>query len=178
MKVWERHSLIVLPFVVLATGVRRAAEAARLMYWKRVFGWQIGRGVRVHWSVHISKGFKVRLGDGVVIQRWVQFNTDTGTGIIEIGPNTSIAQSCQLDISGALRIGSNVTLSEGVFVYTHSHGRNPRNKPVGHEVVIEDDVWLCARSTVLASAQRVGKGAIVGPHKVLREPLTASEMFV
>jgi acetyltransferase-like isoleucine patch superfamily enzyme len=178
MKIWKRHSAFALPFVVLSVALRRVAETMRLIYWRKVFGWEIGHNVRVHLSVHIPRKLIVRLGDGVVLARRIEINTDTCTGILEIGNNTNIAQDCSLDVSGKLKIGANVTISEGVAIYTHSHGRNPRRKPIGHTVIIDDDVWICTRALVLSSARTIGARAIIGAGEIVREPVPSDSLFV
>ncbi len=48
MKIWERHGLIAAPFVILTVLLGRGAETIRLAYWRLMFGWEIGRNVRVH----------------------------------------------------------------------------------------------------------------------------------
>lgn len=178
MKIWERHGFIVVPFVVVRALVHRGMEAIRLAYWRSAFRWEIGRNVRVHWTTHIDRKIRVRLGDGAVIGCRTQVFADFPGGIFELGANTNIAQDCSLDVSGELRIGSNATVSEGVVIYTHSHGRNPKSEPTYHAVSIGDDVWICTRALVLSSTRTIGARAIIGPYEVIRTPVPADSVVV
>jgi hypothetical protein len=173
MNVWERHGIVEFPFYALAIALRRSAEAARLHYWRRVFGWSIGRGVRVHWSVQIPRLIDVRLGDGAVIGRDTRVVAEVKGGALHVGANTNIDRNCLLDASGHLVIGANSTISESVTIFTHSHGRDPRKVPSAFDLVIGDGVWICMYGMVLSSAKSVGAGAIIGPHEVVRKPVPA-----
>jgi acetyltransferase-like isoleucine patch superfamily enzyme len=177
MNIWERHGFIEAPFYALGAVLRRVAETVRLAYWRAVFGWNIGRGVRVHWTVHIPRKLKVRLGDGAVLGRKTYIIAELRGGALEIGPNTNV-EACLLDVSGPLTIGANSTISRGAAIYTHSHGRNPKNSPTAYPISIGDRVWICSNAIVLSSTKTVGDGAIVGPSEVVREPVPENEMVV
>jgi len=178
MKIWDRHGLLELPFYVMATSMRRAAERVRLQYWRHVFGWSIGRGVRVHWSVAIPRRLRVGLGDDVAIGAGTVIHAETTGGALIIGENSKVDVQCQLDASGVLTIGRDVTLSSGVAIYTHSHGSDPRMAPKPYGMTIEDGVWLCSMAMVLSSARTVGAGSVVGPYAVVREPVPAGATVV
>ena len=178
MRVWERHSAFAVPFVILGAGLRRGAEAIRLLYWRRAFGWEIGRNVRVHFTVHIPRKMRVSLGDGVGIGKGTEVWSEIPGAVFALGANTNIARNCMLDASGGLSIGANVTVSEEAAIYTHSHGRNPRSKPAYHPLSIEDDVWICTRAIVLASVRTIGARAIIGPYAVVRKPVPEGSLIV
>src|SRR5262245_3481098 len=119
MKVWQRHSLFAVPFVIAGVALRRGVEALRLVYWRHVFRWEIGNNVRVHLTVHIPKKMRVRLADGVEIGKHTEIWSEVAGSILEMGKNTNIARSCMFDASGGLTFGANVTVSEEALIYTH-----------------------------------------------------------
>lgn len=178
MKIWERHGPLELPVYVGLVILRRGCEQIRLWYWRTAFGWSIGRGVRVHWSVSIPRRLKVRLADGVSIAKGVIIHVEVEGGALTIGDHANVADGCSLDASGELTLGRNVTLSSGAKVFTHSHGRNPRSPPKAYALRVEDDVWLCNGAMILASTKIVGARSVIGPYAVVREPVPEGAMIV
>lgn len=178
MKVWQRHSLFAAPFVIVGVAMRRGLETMRIAYWRMVFGWRIGRKVRVHWSVHIPKRIQVRLADGVEIGKGAEIWSEVPGSVFELGENTNIARNCMFDASGGLTMGANVTVSEEAIIYTHTHGRDPRSAPRFYPLTIGDGVWICARSLILASTRTIGDRAIVGPCEIVRKPVSAGQTLV
>lgn len=177
MKIWERYGPVELPFVLFGKSIRRIAEMARLIYWRHMFGWDIGKNVHVCWSVHMSRKATVRLGNNVTIGPETIVAGERSGGLLDIGANTNIARQCLLDITGELRIGANTTVSEGVNIYTHSHGRDPKSRSRAHAVSIGDGVWIGVRSIILSSARTIGDKAIIGALEVVRSPIAENDLF-
>jgi acetyltransferase-like isoleucine patch superfamily enzyme len=173
MNIWQRHGFITFPFVALAAIVRRGLEELRLVYWRHVFGWKIGKGVRVALSTHISRRIKVDLGDGVSIGRNCEVFSEILNAKFEMGRDSDIARGCMLEVSGGLKLGDSVTISEGVVIYTHSHGLDPRSPPKYFSVLLEDRVWICTRAIVLATAKIIGARAVIAPYAVVRKTVPA-----
>lgn len=174
MRFRDRHGPVEAPFFAAIAVLRRSVEWMRLVYWRRVFGWSIGQGVRVHLSVHIPRTVNVSLADGVNIGRGARVVAEVEGGELRIGRNSSVDVGCLLDASGRLDIGANVTISEAASVYTHSHGRHPQLPPSTYTVVIGDEVWICAHGMVLSAARSIGDGAIIAPYAVIRSPVPAN----
>ncbi len=87
---------------------------------------------------------------------------------ITIGNATVINQHCSLDGRGGLRIGSNVNISSHVVLVAGSHDVNDGEHFAGYAkpITVEDYVWLCTRSTILAGVT-VGRGAVVAAGAVV-----------
>jgi serine acetyltransferase len=173
MNIWQRHGILSFPFVAGAAAGRRALEELRLYYWRFFFGWKIGRNVRVAWSVHISRRIAVVLEDDVSIGRNCEIFSEVLDATFHMKRNSDIARGCMMDVSGGLVIGEGATISEGVVVYTHSHGRNPRSPAKYMPVEIGNRVWVCTRALILATAQRLGDNSVIGPYVVVRAPVAA-----
>lgn len=105
----------------------------------RVFGAQVGVGVLIRHRVRIQWPWKLTIGNN----SWV--GTD--------------AELYNLD---HITIGNDVCISQHSYVCTGSHDRHsPTFEFDNAPIVLEDGVWLCARSTVLRGVT-VGANSTVG----------------
>ena len=105
----------------------------------RMFGAQIGKGVLIRHRVAVQWPWKLTIGDN----SWV------GTG----------AELYNLD---NIVIGSDVCISQHVFLCTGSHDRTSQTFEFDNgPIVIEDGAWVCARSTVLRGVT-VGANSVIG----------------
>ncbi len=109
------------------------------------------------------------VGKNVWIQRgfWVKY-----PGQLSIGDHTEINDNCHIHAGGGVGIGRNVLIGPDVIIYSEDHNyRDSRVciKDQGYTkamVVIEDDVWLCARTLILPGV-RVGQGTVVAAGAVV-----------
>ncbi len=110
----------------------------------RILGMKIGEGT------HVYMGAEIRAAP------WVS-----------IGRNSSVGHNAILDGRGKLKIGDNVNISSGVWIWTRSHDINS-SEFVGTRgsVVIEDYAWLSCRVVILQGVT-VGRGAVVAAGAVV-----------
>ena len=96
---------------------------------------------------------------------------------LTIGNNTVINQHCLLDGRGGLRIGDNVNISSHVLLVAGKHDINDGHEFQGsiQPIIIEDYVWLCTRSTILAGVT-VGRGAVVAAGAVVTKSVNAYDV--
>lgn len=105
----------------------------------RAFGAKIGTGVYIRQHVRIHWPWKVTIADNV----WIGVDS----WLLNLEPIT---------------IGSNVCISQGVFLCTGSHDhRSPTFEFDNAPIVIKDGAWIAARATVLRGVT-IGAGALVG----------------
>jgi acetyltransferase-like isoleucine patch superfamily enzyme len=94
---------------------------------------------------------------------------------LTIGNNTVINRQCYLDAREALCIGSNVSISNQVYIQTATHdAQDPLFKYVPGPVHIGDHAWIGARALILPGVA-IGEGAVVGAGAVVTrnvEPYT------
>lgn len=85
---------------------------------------------------------------------------------LEIGDRSSIGAYCYVGCSGPIRIGADVMIGPGVTLIAENHVYDDVDLPMNQQgvqnkgIVIEDDVWIGARSVILDGVN-VGKGAII-----------------
>ena len=102
--------------------------------------------------------FHVKIGRGSVIYGGADLRWPWN---IEIGEHTSIGHRAYLHAWAPLRIGNNVNLGTGVWIFTGQHDiQSPDFASVVGPVVIEDYVYLGPRSIILMNVH-VGEGAVV-----------------
>ncbi len=97
----------------------------------------------------------------------IEARADFGKGSqIEIGDNSNIGVDAK--IYGPITIGRDVMMGPEVVVITTKHNVSRTDVPMieqgvspAQRVIIEDDVWIGQRVTILPGV-RIGKGAIVG----------------
>lgn len=119
----------------------------------RLFGAQIGNGVLIRHRVTVQWPWKLTIGDN----SWV------GTG----------AELANLD---NIVIGSDVCISQHVFLCTGSHDRTSETFEFDNApIVIEDGVWICARSTVLRGVT-VGANSVIGATTLVHRDIPADSI--
>ena len=119
--------------------------------WYRALGLSVGAGAGIHMGCYFWF-----FGPGHVRR----------TGVT-IGANTRINRNCCLDGRGPLDIGDNVSVSPDVAIITTQH--RLRSADFGLEsrpVVIEDNVWIGMRATILPGTT-IGRGAVVAAGAVV-----------
>lgn len=85
---------------------------------------------------------------------------------VEFGERCTLGRNSYLDGTGGLRIGNSTGLGPLVFIHTANHVYEDPDTPFlnqGHvlkPVVLEDDVWLAGRVTVLPGTE-IGRGAVI-----------------
>lgn len=107
-------------------------------------------------------GFKVNIEPGVrVAAPW---------SMIEIGDNSGVGINARL---GAVSIGKNVMMAPECNLLTDNHSFLSREKPMclqgfsGHKkIVIEDDVWIGQRVTIMGGVI-LGAGSIIAAGSVV-----------
>lgn len=123
----------------------------------------------------------VRIGSYTSIGRnlWLHCGGKPGDcdhGYFEIGEHSYIGCNAVLGAGGGIRIGNNVLIGQSVNIHAENHRfqdptRLIREQGVSYEgVVIEDDVWIGSKATILDGVT-IGQGAVVGAGAVVTKSL-------
>ena len=131
---------------------------------------QVGKLTRVNGEVQVHNHGRMILGEKVSIQAThvpVELATG-GSAELIIGDRTYINAGVSIGASVSIRIGNDCAIGNYTLIMDndfHSVGDH-KVAPKGSPVVIEDDVWLAARVTVLKGVT-IGRGAVVAAGAVV-----------
>ncbi|MCB0933870.1 MAG: colanic acid biosynthesis acetyltransferase [Mycobacterium sp.] len=97
--------------------------------------------------IAILRAFGAQLGDGVLVRHRVRIQWPWK---LTIGHNSWVGTDVDLYNLDHITLGNDVVISQHAYVCTGSHDRHsPTFEFDNAPIVLEDGVWLCARSTVL-----------------------------
>ena len=85
---------------------------------------------------------------------------------ISVGDNCTVG-ACTIGAHSHVAIGNNVTISQDALIETASLSRNTKARHKSAPIVIEDDVWVCARASVLGGSV-VKKGSVVPAGHIIK----------
>jgi acetyltransferase-like isoleucine patch superfamily enzyme len=120
--------------------------------------------------------YHMDLGEKVVFYGRSELLTPTK---IKIGDRSIVGDQVLLDGRHGITIGRNVNLSAGVWIFTEQH--NPQCphfscEGQGGPVVIEDRVWISAR-TIILPAIKIGEGAVVAAGAVVTKDVETFSIY-
>lgn len=90
-----------------------------------------------------------------------------------IGPGLHVSRNAEVDYSGGIVMGRNVTISENAKIFTHDHviddGESDwrKNGLQFSSIEIGDNAWIGADAIVLQRVRRIGEGAIIAAGSVV-----------
>ncbi len=173
-KIWNGRAAGLPMAAILAIGimVNGLRDAWSSVLWRANLG-GAGRCARVQAGVTIRYPARIILGSRTAIGRGTEFESEFADAECRIGTDSQINRGALLDFSGSLHIGDRVVVSEHAVVYTHSHGNDPKSKPMKTPLVIEDDVWIGANARIMEGVGRIGRGALVASCAVVTKEVPA-----
>lgn len=139
-------------------------------YFARVLpiGYYPGGKLAGKWRYLLCRNLFRKCGKEVNIERGADFG---GGENIEIGNRSGIGVDAW--IRGEVIIGNNVMMGPQAIIYAKYHKFDRTDIPMRDQgmarsgkIVIEDDVWIGARVTILKDVT-IGKGAIIGASAVV-----------
>ncbi len=146
--------------------------------WYKVQFKQCGEGCNLRFKFlrqpkYITLGNKVGFGSGCYLTVWDDFGTHPE---IVFGNNVSIGAYCHITAINKIVIGNGVLTGKWVTITDNSHGDTklesleiqPTKRAVVSKgpVVIEDNVWIGDKATILPGVT-IGKGAVVAANAVV-----------
>lgn len=116
----------------------------------------------------------ITLGENVCLYRWSVVELGAGNASITIGAHTHLQPGCILNaLVSNISIGRNGMIGAHCAFMPYQHGFADLSRPMNKQpltsrgdIVLEDDVWLGARVTVMDGVV-IGQGAIVGAGAVV-----------
>jgi acetyltransferase-like isoleucine patch superfamily enzyme len=132
------------------------------------------KNIFIQYGTIIRYPKNINIFDNVKIGRDVSITTEFDISSLIISENTFINKLCHIDYTGDLDIGKNCTISEEVMIQTHDHGFDPRSKAIKCPLVIEDNVWIGARATILHNVNTIGENSIVAACSVVTKDVPSN----
>lgn len=133
-----------------------------------------------HGLNHISIGNSTYLGQSLQLTAWNKFGDQSFTPQIIIGNNSAIGDNSHITAINSIIIGDNVLTGKRVLITDNAHGASdpnlleiaPNKRPLYSKgpVVIEDNVWIGEKSTILPGV-KIGYGAIIGANSVVTKDI-------
>lgn len=170
--------------------VKKCMQWPSLYILRKFNGVDVSEDVQVHGKVWVtkSKNSEIHLGPGVILNAVSRRNTLEARGPIIlktlrpdaeliIGANTGLT-SATVSAATSIRIGERVLIGAGVLITDSDHHvikpiEGTRRRFLGfpqperrHRVVIEDDVFIGARSVVLKGIT-IGTGSVIGAGSIV-----------
>jgi maltose O-acetyltransferase len=140
--------------------------SAAIHFWRKIEwhllqfkGWWVfGRPVIIHGNFRVDDPWNVEIGKGCHINR----------GVFILGNRRIV-------------IGNNVTLSANSMLLdaglsTEDPNRGLNRSHTSSDIIIEDNVWICAGATVIAGV-RIGSGSIIGAGAVVTRDVPANCIY-
>ena len=137
---------------------------------------------------NVSIGNNFRAGERLKLRTFNNWEGKTYTPSIVIGNNVNIETDCHISAINQVSIGNNVLIASFVYISDHTHGNvndlevpllPPLQRPLYSKgpVIIEDDVWLGEKVSVMAGVH-IGRGAIIGANSVVTKDIPAYAIAV
>jgi acetyltransferase-like isoleucine patch superfamily enzyme len=100
-------------------------------------------------------------------------------GELILGDGSRIARQVSIDISGDVKIGKRVMISEGVLILTHEHDISDpmnRKKILAGWLNIGDNVYIGARVIICPQVRHIGRSAVIGAGSVVTHAIDNYEI--
>ena len=122
-----------------------------------------------------TRGTRIIIGAGSVIDSFVKIKPAGGAGDLEIGEDCVINSGCVLYTGNGIAIGNRVAVAANcTFAPTNHEFRDPRRpireqgfRPSKGGIRVGDDVWIGANCVLLDGAT-LGKGCVIGAGSIVR----------
>jgi len=122
-----------------------------------------------------SRGTRIVVEDGVVIDSFVKIKPAGGVGDVLIGAGSVINSGCVFYTGNGIRMGRDVLVAANCTFAPTNHAFGDPDRPIRSQgfqpsrggIVIEDDVWIGA-NCVLVDGVVIGRGSVIGAGSVVR----------
>ncbi len=130
------------------------------------------------------RGSRIVIEKGVVIDSFVKIKPIGGSEDVRIGEGTYINSNTVIFSGNGVIIGRNVLISPGCVLAPVNHAYRDKQRTIIEQrfaiprggIVIGDDVWIGANTTILDGA-KIGTGVVVGANSLVRGSLEPYHVY-
>jgi acetyltransferase-like isoleucine patch superfamily enzyme len=172
---WKDHPSLTWPDRMRRVRSVLADRARAVVYLRDA---EVGAGIRVSGKLKIANWGSLTIGDDCTFRAPVtpidifvgpDANLSVGNGV-RFHSGDTISALMRVEIGDRVQIGPHVSIHDNAFHDLYDRAKTPESEPV----IVEDDVWLASKCTLLPGV-RIGRGAVVGAHALVTadvEPFT------
>lgn len=132
-----------------------------------------------------TRGTRIVIQDGVVIDAFVKIKSVGGNGDLIIGRNSYINSGTVIYTGNGIQIGEGVLIAANCTLAPVNHEYRLRDRTILEQrfmpskggIIIEDDVWIGA-NTVICDGAVIRKGVVVGANSVVLGELETYGVYV
>lgn len=125
----------------------------------------------------ITVGKNCIIGKNAKLCAYKRYGNQVFKPSVTIGDGVQIGDNVHITCIQKIVIGNGVLMGSGILISDNAHGSTDMKDlqmcPTARQlstrcggVIIEDDVWICEKATILPGV-RIGKGAIIGSNAVV-----------
>lgn len=119
-----------------------------------------------NFKIAIKRKSKLIIGKKFRSRYNVSFRIYNG-GIVSIGDNCFMNDSCSINCQKRISIGNNVIFGQNVMLFDHDHDyKNDINNFVRDDIVIGNNVWIGANVTILKGV-KIGDNVVIGANSLV-----------
>jgi len=163
--------------------LKAPARVASLLR-SRAYTWMLsrifdvsGEGVSISYRCAFQRPRDISISAGVKIAGSVIFVSEFSGAVAKVCEGVQICDGVHIDHSGGLTIGPNSLISEGVRIYTHSHGHDPRSSPVPLEKKIGGNVWIGVGALVLEGCRVIVDDVVIAAGSVVTKDIQEKGVY-
>ncbi|WP_139140417.1 acyltransferase [Variovorax boronicumulans] len=168
-------------FLIAPLAMRRIKDKFLGKYntwiYRRYCGSMGARAVLQH-DIYMSYPGMIHIGADFFGQQGLELSSELRSAKLIVEDNVQINRNVKIDYTGDICIGGGTLISEGVVIYSHSHGTDPRSLAKGIEKKIGARVWIGSRAIILESCKSIGDDAIIGAGAVVAKDVPARAVVV
>lgn len=136
------------------------------LFWK-FFLKECGNNVTIELGVNFENPKNIIIKNNVYIGKNSSFSSEIIDGFLTIENNVHIGKNCKIDHTGNVLIKENCLLSENVKILSHSHGYDPRSKPVPKSLLINENCWFGLNTIITENCDLIVKNTIIATASVV-----------
>lgn len=139
-----------------------------------------GKVGRIHGSKCITIAEKTCFGDYCYLTTWPEYVKEKPS--LDIGAHCSFGAFNHITCANKIVLGNNLLTGKWVTISDNNHGntslemllKHPTERPIVSKgpVIVEDDVWIGDKVTILAGVH-IGKGAVIAANAVVTKDVPA-----